>query len=166
MDDRITDKNKYIIIFNSEIKEIVIRRFCFNYIGYEIFLKNNKSYLFNFFNKENCKKFMECLIVKIEENEKEEMYNQLMSKSFDIISGPFFVVNINEEINFTIVKEPVIYFEEKDYFNKHAKRELSNFKYLLLLNKYSGRSYNDLYQYLIFPLLFMDITRKKERDLC
>ena len=44
LDDRITDKNKYIIIFNSEIKEIVIRRFCFNYIGYEIFLKNNKSY--------------------------------------------------------------------------------------------------------------------------
>jgi len=165
LDDRITDKNKYIIIFNSEIKEIVIRRFCFNYIGYEIFLKNNKSYLFNFFNKENCKNFMECLIVKIEENEKEEMYNQLMSKSFDIISGPFFDVNINEEINFTIVKEPVIYFEEKDYFNKHAKRELSNFKYLLLLNKYSGRSYNDLYQYLIFPLLFMDVSRKKERDL-
>ena len=167
LEERITDKNKYIIIFNSEIKEIVIRRFCYAYIGYEIFLKNNKSYLFNFFNKENIKNFLECLIVKLEENKPmDERYINIMSLSLkNAISVPIWKTNINEEIKFDIINDLVTYFEKNDFQNKNFKGELSNFNYLLLLNKYSARSYNDLYQYLIFPLLFLDISRKNERDL-
>ena len=167
LDERIMDKNKYIIIFSNEIKEIVIRRFCYNYIGYEIFLKNNKSYLFNFFNKDNINKFIQCLIVKLEDNKPiNERYNNIMSQTLkSVISVKICHVNITEEINFDISNDTVAYFEEKDFRNKYYKGELSNFKYLLLLNKYSLRSYNDLYQYLIFPLLFMDTSRKKERDL-
>ena len=165
--DRVTDKNKNIIIFNSEIKEVVIRRFCFNYIGYEIFLKNNKSYLFNFFNKDNSRTFLECLITKIEENKKrDENFNKLQSLNLsDVGISSSYHVNINEEINFDIVLEPIKYLEEKDFCNKYYKGELTNFKFLLLLNKYAARSYHDLYQYLIFPLLFMDASRKTERDL-
>ena len=152
LDERITNKNKNVLIFNSEIKEIVIRRFCFNYIGYEIFLKNNKSYLINFFNEENSKKFIQCLIKKLDKN------NNSLSNS--IIN-----LNLNEEINFNIIKNSIFYFEQSDFRNKHLKGELSNFKYLLLLNKYSARSYHDIYQYLIFPLLYMDVSKKIERDL-
>ena len=152
LDERITNKNKNVLIFIYEIKEIVIRRFCFNYIGYEIFLKNNKSYLINFFNEENSKKFIQCLIKKLDKN------NNSLSNS--IIN-----LNVNDESNFNIIKNSIFYFEQSDFRNKHLKGELSNFKYLLLLNKYSSRSYHDIYQYLIFPLLYMDISKKIERDL-
>ena len=167
LEERIRDKNKYIIIFNSEIKEIVRRRFCFNYIGYEIFLKNNKSYLLNFFNLKNVNDFAKCLILKLEENKpKKERSNHMKSMKFmNISSQDIWPVNINEKIKFNIIIDLVKFFEESDFSNKYMKGELSNFKYLLLLNKYSARSYNDLYQYLIFPLLFMDIQKKIERDL-
>ena len=167
LDERIKDKNKYVIIFNSEIKEIVKRRFCFTYIGFEIFLKNNKSYLFNFFNLENVKKFVQLLIVQLEENKsKNDRNNYLISMKFNNISSQvLWPVNINENIKFNIIIDLMKYFEEVDFSKKFMKGELSNFKYLLLLNKYSARSYNDLYQYLIFPLLFMDIERNIPRDL-
>ena len=156
MEERIRDKNKYIIIFNSEIKEIVRRRFCFNYIGYEIFLKNNKSYLLNFFNLKNVNDFAKCLILKLEENKpKKERSNHIKSMKFmNISSQDIWPVNINEKIKFNIIIDLVKFFEESDFSNKYMKGELSNFNYVLLLNKYSARSYNDLYQYLIFPLLF------------
>ena len=89
-----------------------------------------------------------------------------MSPAFNnITSNTLYRVNINEEINFNIINGLMKYFDESDFREKNLKGELSNFKYLLLLNKYSSRSYNDLYQYLIFPLLFMDASRKTERDL-
>ena len=38
---------------------------------------------------------------------------------------------------------------------------LSNFEYLLLLNKYSGRSFNDITQYPIFPWILKDYSSSK-----
>jgi hypothetical protein len=146
LDERIRDRNKYIIIFNSEIKEIVKRRFCFNHIGCEIFLKNNKSYLFNFFNQKNINDFFQCLIFKLEENihKKDRSNNLIFLKLNNICSQVLWPVNINEDIKFNIIIDLMKYFEEVDFSNKFIKGELYNFKYLLLLNKYSARSYNDL----------------------
>jgi hypothetical protein len=50
-------KTKSLLIYYSEIKEIVIRRFFLKRLGYEIFLKNGRSYLFNFFNSKNIEMF-------------------------------------------------------------------------------------------------------------
>ncbi len=38
---------------------------------------------------------------------------------------------------------------------------LSNFDYLMIINKYSGRSYNDLNQYYVFPWIIQDYTSNK-----
>lgn len=39
---------------------------------------------------------------------------------------------------------------------KWIRREISNFDYLILLNLYAGRSFNDLTQYLVFPWIISD----------
>lgn len=36
--------------------------------------------------------------------------------------------------------------------------EISNFDYLMLINKYAGRTFNDLNQYYIFPWILQDYT--------
>jgi hypothetical protein len=41
------------------------------------------------------------------------------------------------------------------------RREISNFEYLMILNTLSGRSYNDLTQYPIFPWILADYTSEK-----
>jgi hypothetical protein len=38
---------------------------------------------------------------------------------------------------------------------------ISNFEYLMLLNKYSGRSHNDLNQYYVFPWVIADYKSKQ-----
>ena len=167
LDERRKNKKKFIIMHYSEIKEIVIRRFCFQYTGYEFFMKNNKSHLFNFFNKNNLYKFIKTMFNKLEKvkekDNKDYIKNQILNTF--IMNPTNLLFNVNEEINFNVINKLVEHFEKNDFRNKHFKNELSNFKYLLLLNKYSSRSYNDLFQYLIFPLLYLDKERSHERDL-
>jgi len=167
LEERITNKKKYIIMFHSELKEIVIRRFCFSYIGLEFILKNNKSYLFNFFNKDNYNSFIKRLFASIwenkERNEKNDIFIYELTKN--ITSYPYLKMYLDEEINFIFVQNLYDYFENEQFSNKYLNGEISNFNYLLLINKYSSRSYNNEFQYLIFPLLYMDTQRKKERDL-
>ena len=54
-------KEKSIIIFFSEIEEIIERRFFLMWQGFEIFLKNGKSYLFNLYSVENKNEIMNFL---------------------------------------------------------------------------------------------------------
>ena len=124
-------KLKTIFIYYKDIKEIIIRRFFLKRIGYEIFLKDGRSYLFNFFNLDNFNRFQSLI-------EKKEV---------------------------TIINDLVKTFEKREYKNKFKKGEISNFVYLLLLNKFSTRTYNDINQYLVFPLLYLDLTKDKKRDL-
>ncbi|CAD8063170.1 unnamed protein product [Paramecium sonneborni] len=51
-------------------------------------------------------------------------------------------------------------FQARNYTNKWRQGEISNFEYLMLINKYSGRSLNDLNQYPIFPWVISDYTSK------
>lgn len=41
------------------------------------------------------------------------------------------------------------------------RREINNFEYLIILNTLSGRSYNDLTQYPVFPWILADYTSEK-----
>lgn len=53
-----------------------------------------------------------------------------------------------------VIKE----FEDLKYTDKWIEGSLSNFDYLMLLNKYSGRSYNDINQYYVFPWVLKDYS--------
>ena len=47
------------------------------------------------------------------------------------------------------------------FTDKWVEGNMSNFDYLMYLNKYGGRSYNDLNQYYVFPWVLSDYDSKK-----
>ena len=114
--------DKIIILLYDDIEEIFNR--CFAYIpqAVEIFLKNGKSYFFNFISENNANIF----------------YNSIL-KIREFKTG------------LKIIKEPIKEFEKLNFQKKWEKGEIENDQYLLYLNKYSGRTYNDINQYPIFP---------------
>ena len=167
LEERLKYKKKYIIMYFREIKEIFIRRFCLSYLGYEIFMKDNRTHLFNFFNRNNLKKFLQIMSEKLELSYKKHNPNNIpiYSHNDNILSLPILNYNINNDICFSVINDPLNAFEKNGFKIKYQKGEISNFKYLLLLNKYASRTYKDNSQYLVFPLLFMDLDKRIKRDL-
>ena len=55
-----------------------------------------------------------------------------------------------------IIKNSVEYFEKNKFLNKWLDGTISTLDYLLLINKFSDRSYNVLSQYLILPWLLLN----------
>ena len=110
--------DKIIIILFDEIEEILERRFLLMWQALEIYLKNGKSYFFNFLSKEQYE----------------------------------FILDIFK--NNIITKNKIYY---KDFLKNHPlitewrKSRLSTYEYLLFLNKYSSRTFNDVNQYPVFP---------------
>ena len=124
-------------MYFSEIKEIFIRRFCLNYVGYEIFMKDNRSHLFNFFNKKNLKDFIHNMSEKLElsfKNKQNANNPMIYSHNENILSVPILNFNVNNEINFSVINDPLTIFEKNGYKMKYQKGEINNFKYLLLIN--------------------------------
>ena len=158
--DRLKNLNKYIVLYYSEIKEIILRKYYFNEIAYEIFMKDGRSYFFNFFTKKNREKFYDNFITKINKVNS----NLKKEKKNDSDSSKLYKYD-NNYVNLELIEEPKTFFEKNDFRTKYIKNEITNFQYLLLVNKFSSRTYNDCNQYLIFPLLYMDIGKKRERNL-
>ena len=118
-------KKKEIIFFFNEIEEILNRRFLFSWVGVEFFLKNGKNFFFNFFTKEQNKK----------------LFSFFSSKKFP------------NKANLKIIENCKEFFKKNEFSKKWIKKDISTYEYILLLNKYSARTYNDVNQYLIFPWL-------------
>ncbi len=51
----------------------------------------------------------------------------------------------------TIIQNRAKEFEARGFKDRWRRGEISNFEYLMLLNTYSGRTFNDLSQYPVFP---------------
>ena len=126
-------REKRIYIFKSEIREIINRRFLYLFQACELFLNNGKSYYFNFYSEEK----------KIQ----------------------FFTIMRNEikNINIDIIYDIKSSFKKKNYTKQWITNELSTLEYLLLLNKYSSRSFNDINQYPVFP--WLELYGGQVRDL-
>ena len=158
--DILKDKKKYIIMYYSEIKEIILRKYCFTEIAYEIFMKDGRSYFFNFYTIKNRNDFYDSLEESI------NLVNLELKKELKEDKTNIYYINDNNYyVNLKPINFPNKDFEKEGFKLKYIKNEISNFNYLLLVNKYSSRSYNECNQYIIFPLLYMDINKKKERDL-
>ena len=115
-------KKKTLIILFDEIEEILERRFLLEWQAIEIYLKNGKSYYFNFLSKEQNKFILDIFI------------NNKKTKN-----------KIHLKDNFKI--------HLKNLLTEWQKKILSTYEYLLFLNKYSSRTFNDSNQYPIFPWL-------------
>lgn len=120
---------KLILIRFSEIDEIISRSFLYNNQAFEVFLKNGKSYFFNLYKEEFLNQFYSCVFDK----------SRLKKTDF----------------NFSIVNNPKKSFDELGFTKKWENGEIDTFQYLLYINKYSGRTFNDLNQYPIFPWIFL-----------
>ena len=124
---------KKIYIFKNEIREIINRRFLYLFQACELFLKNGKSYYFNFYSEEKKIKF------------------------FSIFTSE------NKLYNIDLIYDIKSFFKKKNYTKQWLTNELSNLEYLLFLNKFSSRSYNDINQYPVFP--WLEIYGGQTRDL-
>ena len=124
-------RNKKLYIFKKEIKEIINRRFLYSFQACELYLKNGKSYYFNFYSEE---------------------------KKIDFIS--IFSQNPGD---IKIISDLKTEFKNQGFTTKWLNNKITTMEYLLFINKYSCRSYNDVNQYPVFPWLV--IYGDKERDL-
>lgn len=114
----------------DSIKEVVLKRYNLIRQAVEIYFENSRSVFISFFSVKNRVRFVNAL--------KEEAPKR--SKSFEII------------------EDPELYFRSKEYTKKWQQCDISNFEYLTLLNKYSGRTFHDFGQYPIFPWIIQDYT--------
>ena len=127
--------NKQLIIVYTEIEEIIQRRFLYMDKAIEIFLKNGKSYLVNFLTITDCQKVMTYL-------QELKDYNQTLNKTY-------------KNITFNLISNYKQYFIDQNYKSKWLFNEIDTYQYLLYINKYSSRTYNDLNQYPIIPWPFI-----------
>jgi len=135
VDSDIIFREKDFKMYFEDISEFLIKRFLFMLQGVEIFMKNGKSYFFNLF--------------KFEHN----------SNFFKIISDIH--LSSNTKYNFLIVNNLRKHFKKLEYSKKWVAGKISNLEYLLLINKYSGRSFHDPNQYPILPWVICKFSQIK-----
>ena len=128
--DFLEEKKTKIIVF-QEIKEVISRKFVYSWISLEIFVKNGKSYLFNFFNED----------------------------------ANTYILDLLKCNNVSIIKNVEEYFDKKEYIKKWKEGNISTYEYLLLLNKFSSRTYNDTNQYPIMPWIVLHDEKIRNFDV-
>ena len=116
---------------------ILVRRYCLRRSAIEFFLSDRTSYFFDFGSPDL----------------RQKAYSALVSiKPLNL--HPLCYYSQNPE---RLVKKSEI-------THQWVKREISNFEYLMYLNAFAGRSYNDITQYPIFPWVLSDY-KSEEIDL-
>ena len=140
------DKKNIIFIPKNKIVFILIRIYYYRPTGLEIFTSDNKSYYFNFFEYTKEKQKIFCIFFKNfrdkEINLNDKKFLGWYNPEYYSACFPLFVENINE-------------WNEKKFF-------YSNFDALMIINLFSNRSFNDLCQYPVFPMLYEEIKEKRD----
>ena len=178
-----SNKKDLGIVINIKIKDIlliIIRLYYYRLSAFEVFTKNNKSYYFNY--QED--------IENINTTDKNNFYiNDKILKLFDNISsyynfkeikfdleknkkvftlGYYNNVEINNNPLLSNLKSLLAQVPSNPNFINHYKdipRGLSNYDLIILINLLSNRSFNDIYQYPIFPLLFIYQKKSNSDDI-
>lgn len=125
----------------SEIRAIFSRRYLLQPNALEIFLSHRTSVMFTFADFETVKKVIKYLPpvgVGVK-------YGIVQSRRASLMS-------------------PKQLFAASNMTQKWQKREITNFEYLMFLNTCSGRTYNDLNQYFVFPWILTNYE-SEELDL-
>ena len=167
------DSNIKICIKINDIRFIIKRIYFYRKSGIEFFT-GTKSYLFNFaenpllknYEKGMAEKNNDILINLLVYYSQDQFYpininNQIIGYSRIFIN----IFNKSENIKNNIKNEDLIFIKNKyinDLINNWIKidkknnieKGISSFDAIIYLNLLSNRSYNDIYQYPIFPLLF------------
>lgn len=128
-------EKKKLIIAWEQVDEIMKRKLVNIFQGIDIYTYGKKCYTFNFCSEAKADQFLQTAAAFLKDKKEEG--------TFRIIENPRKALLVKENADFTTVSEWQI-----------GKR--SNMELLMLVNKYSGRSFNDLSQYPIFPWVLKD----------
>jgi hypothetical protein len=143
-----SDKDKLNTVFHyNEIKYIFIRKYFYMETALEFFTKKNKSYLFNFKSNNDLIKFKAILLEKWQ-------CIEIKSESKQVIG--YKEKNPNFKKKYIMVNK-----KNENWLNNN----ISTMEYLMWLNIYSGRSFNDLTKYPIFPWILMNYSEEKKENI-
>uniref|UniRef100_A0A4W5MVH4 LPS responsive beige-like anchor protein n=1 Tax=Hucho hucho TaxID=62062 RepID=A0A4W5MVH4_9TELE len=123
----------------TEIRAVFSRRYLLQNTALEIFMANRTAVMFNFPDAGTVKKVVQCLP--------------------RVGVGTNFGLPQTRRISQASPKQ---LYKASNMTQRWQRREISNFEYLIFLNTISGRTYNDLNQYPIFPWV---ITNYDTEDL-
>lgn len=102
--------------------------------GIDLITQDKKCYTFNLTKIQNCDDFFKSLNYLMKERAKE-----------------------GDELPLKLIEDPVHHFKKvEQYQNEWKNGQRTNMEFLLLINKFSGRSFNDLSQYPMFPWVLRD----------
>ena len=151
-------REKTIIICFSEIEEILERRFLLMWQGIEIYLKNGKSYLFNLFSEQKknniLKYFQEIKSRNVDKNKDDIAKINSDKNTKDLIKNKLKNRNFFKEMEY-LIHEKDFLMKEKQISKEWKNFHISTYDYLLLVNKYGSRSFNDNAQYPVFPWILL-----------
>ena len=151
--------DRKILIKLEKVNLILIRNYFKNTSAIEIFTADNKSYYFNFNSIISMKDLKNSLIKLLSEIPFLQKIKFDLKKNF----GGFYNIK-QENILFSIISEELPYSIFK------SVGLLNRYDLLILINILSNRSFKDLYQYPVFPILYytskiLENEKVKERDL-
>jgi hypothetical protein len=121
----------------------------FRDVALEVFFKNGQNAL-----------------ITLALSEGDELYSKLVSRveAPEESSRAIFHSDMDNASSFSNILRLTSLFDTStlnDLVQKWGRGEISNFQYLMHLNALSGRSYNDVTQYPVFPWILADYTSKE-----
>ena len=150
-----------LIIKYEDIKYIFFKNYYYRETAAEIFTEQNKSYFFNFKTNKDLQLFIS------------DVTNNDINISFRIIASSVHEEKENKKILgyeriLPSMKNKTYYISSKT--ENWQNYNISTLEYLIWINIYGGRSFNDLNQYPIYPWIITnystkEITKKDFRSL-
>ena len=158
------DKDLYKIAINyNDIKWIFRRRYYYKNSAMEIYTITNKTFYFNFKYEEDREKVINEICSKLKEptqiiddlKEQKDMFGNVIGFENTTLI-PIKKKKKKEKVD----KKVKLSKKIKDW----RKWKISNFEFLMWLNIFSNRSYNDISQYPIFPWILSEYKDPLQRQ--
>jgi len=152
------DSDTYLFFDFNDINFIFLRKYCFRNNSLELFLSNHRSYYFKFFDTKKRDKFLNELILVLNQNNQK-------NKIFKSIKG------IDENNKSVIIGYYRDENSTKEYSSISNIRDLwkmnkiSTLEYLMWVNIYGNRSFRDIAQYPVFPWLLTNYEYNSYEEL-
>ncbi|EAX95776.1 Beige/BEACH domain containing protein [Trichomonas vaginalis G3] len=149
-----TPENKFVELKVDDIDFIFQRTTLHDDLGAEVFYADSKSYLFHFDNQKSRDRFLE--IMKMTDTREFSFFQSIIKGIITSDQFDFFALCRNTCKGITQNIPPDELLEKIGATKAWLTRKISTFKYLMILNILSNRSFNDVSQYPVSPWILKD----------
>ena len=153
------EKEIYFNLALSEINFIFIRRYCFRNNAFEIFTKNHRSYYFKFEDYKKRNQFLDNLINKVNKSSQNKRQIFKPIKGIDENDKPIIIGYYKDN------EKNKPFSNISSILELWKNNKISTFEYLMWINIYGNRSYQDIGQYPIFPWIMINHENKRFDEL-